>query len=173
MGPPCCFLKVKRSKILQKLNQRDYCCNILGFIFGAVSRAKTDFHSKYIFNFVFGSFFEQDHLLNLFILRVYAKRLSECTHISKQKLRTIHWGKKSGVTGLVSEKVEALCAELNQANQAVEAATSSYSATGDFLQFVLCLWLRIIRRSDQGVQFMNFTSQSFWLCHSCGYLLLL
>ena len=26
------------------------------------------------FNFVFGSFFEQDHLLNLIILGVYAKR---------------------------------------------------------------------------------------------------
>ena len=27
--------------------------------------------------------------------------------------------------------------------------------------FILCLWLRIIRRSDQGVQFMNFPSQIF------------
>ena len=26
---------------------------------------------------------------------------------------------------------------------------------------ILCLWLRIIRRSDQGVQFMNFPSQIF------------
>ena len=104
MGPPCCFLEVKRSKILQKLNQRDFCCNILGFIFYAVSRAKTDFHSKYIFNFVFGSFFEQDHLLNLFILRVYAKRLSEYSHISKQKLRTIHWGKNLGLRGQFLKK---------------------------------------------------------------------
>ena len=30
---PCYFLEVKRSKILQKLNLRDYCYNILGFIF--------------------------------------------------------------------------------------------------------------------------------------------
>ena len=29
---------------------------------------------KYIFNFVLGSFFEQDNLLNLFNLGVYAKR---------------------------------------------------------------------------------------------------
>ena len=57
-------------------------------------------------------------------------------------------GKKSGVTGLVSEKAEALYAELNQT---VEAATSSYSAAGDFLQFIMCLWLRIIGRSDQGI----------------------
>ena len=64
-GPPCYFLEVKRSKILQKLNERGYCFNILGFIFYTVSRAKTDLHSKYTFNFVLGSFFEQDHLLTL------------------------------------------------------------------------------------------------------------
>ena len=34
----------------------------------------TDLHSKYLFNFVSGSFFEQDDRLNLFVLRVYAKR---------------------------------------------------------------------------------------------------
>ena len=28
--------------------------------------------------------------------------------------------------------------------------------------FILCLWLRIIRRSDQGVQFINFPSQIFF-----------
>ena len=43
---------------------------------------------------------------------------------------------------------EALYAELNEI---VEEATSSYSATDEFLQYILCLWLRIIRRSDQGV----------------------
>ena len=91
-GPPCYFLEVKRSKILQKLNKRDYFYNILGFIF-FVSRAKTDLHSKYIFNFVCGSFFKQDHLLNLFILRVYAKRWANCARISKQKLRIIPWQK--------------------------------------------------------------------------------
>ena len=35
--------------------------------------------------------------------------------------------------GLVSEKTEALYAELNER---VEAATSSYSATGEFLQYI-------------------------------------
>ena len=74
MGPLCHFLEVKRSKILQKLNKRDYFCNILGFSFYGVSYAKTGLHSKYIFNLVFGSFFEQDHLLNLFVLGVYVKR---------------------------------------------------------------------------------------------------
>ena len=37
------------------------------------------------FNFVFGSFFEQDHLLNLIILEVYAKRWPKYARISKQK----------------------------------------------------------------------------------------
>ena len=62
--------------------------------------------------------------------------------------------KKYGGTGLLSEKKEALHAELNE--RAV-AATSSYSAEVDFLQyiyyniFIRCLWLRIISRSDYGV----------------------
>ena len=102
--PLCYILEVKRSKILQQLNQRDYCCNILGFIFYVDSCAKTDLHSKYLFNFVFGSFFEQDHLLNLFILRVYAKRSPKWAHISKQKLRTIHRGKKYGVRSKIMKK---------------------------------------------------------------------
>ena len=38
------------------------------------------------FNFVFGSFFEQDHLLNLIVLGVYVKRWPKHARISKQKL---------------------------------------------------------------------------------------
>ena len=41
--------------------------------------------------------------------------------------------KMYGGTGLVSEKTEALFAE---SNERVEAATSSYSATGEFLQYI-------------------------------------
>ena len=41
--------------------------------------------------------------------------------------------KKYGGTELVSEKTEALFAELNER---VEAATSTYSATGEFLQYI-------------------------------------
>ena len=37
-------------------------------------------------NFVPGSFFEEDHLLNLIILVVYAERWPKCSRISKQKL---------------------------------------------------------------------------------------
>ena len=38
------------------------------------------------FNLVFGSFFEQDHLLNLIIWEVYAKRWPKCARPPKQKL---------------------------------------------------------------------------------------
>ena len=41
--------------------------------------------------------------------------------------------KKYGGTELVSEKTDALYAELNRR---VEAVTSSYSATGEFLQHI-------------------------------------
>ena len=43
-------------------------------IFYGVYRAKTDLHIKYVICFVFSSFFEQDYLVNLIILGVYAKR---------------------------------------------------------------------------------------------------
>ena len=67
------FSRGQRLKNITKIEQKILFCNILGFSFYGVSRAKTDLHSKYIFNFVFGSFFEQDPLLNLFIVEVYAK----------------------------------------------------------------------------------------------------
>ena len=35
--------------------------------------------------------------------------------------------------------------------------------------FIQCLWLRIIRRSDYGVQFMNFPSQIFFNDINHGY----
>ena len=41
--------------------------------------------------------------------------------------------KKDGGTGLISEKTEALYAELNKR---AEAATNSYLSTGDFLQYI-------------------------------------
>ena len=41
--------------------------------------------------------------------------------------------KKNGGTGLISEKAEDLYAELNKR---AKAATSSFSATGDFLQYI-------------------------------------
>ena len=101
-----------------------------------------------------GSFFEQDHLLNLIILGVYANGWPKCARISKQKLmypkiwsifffltftvgRPFHWRdfrrKNFGVKGLLFEEKEALHAELNER---AEAATSSYSAAVDFIQHI-------------------------------------
>ena len=61
---------------------------------------------------------------------------------------------------ITNEKKEALYAGLNERE---EAATSGYSASTPIFYniYILCLWLRIIRRSDKGVQFMNFPSQIF------------
>ena len=49
---------------------------------------------------------------------------------------------------LISEKTEALRAELNER---AEACTSGYSVAGDFFKFILCLRLRIIKTFDQDV----------------------
>ena len=66
-----------------------------------------------------------------------------------------YWG-----TALISEKLEVLYAELSKR---VEAATSNYLQQAIFCNiFILCLQLRIIRRSDQSVQFINFPSQIFF-----------
>ena len=40
---------------------------IFGFIFYGVSHAKTDLRNKYMIDFMFGSVFEQDCLLNVMI----------------------------------------------------------------------------------------------------------
>ena len=117
------------------------------------------------FNFVLGSFFEQDHRLNLIILGGYAKRWPKCACISKQKLMSFKiWAinffltltargpfhrkdfkwQKYGGTGLISEKTEALHVELNKR---AEATTSSYSAPGDFSRYIYFVLVAKIRSS--------------------------
>ena len=125
-------------------------------------------------NFVFGSFFEQDHLLNLFILRAYAKRWPKCALISKQKLRMIHWEKKYGGTGLVSEKMEAFYAELNETKA---AAPSSYSATGEFLRYV---YFMLVAENYQKIRSRCLVHEFYLtdiflnsVLYGCGFLLLL
>ena len=67
--------------------------------------------------------------------------------------------KKYECTGLISEKTESLYAEHNER---AEAASSSYFATTVFYNiFILSLWLRIKRRSDQGVCSWIFLHRSF------------
>ena len=83
------FWRSKDLKYYKSWTKETVFVYILDFIFHGISRTKTDLHNKYIFNFEFGSFFEQDDLLNLFNLGVYEKRWPKYAHISKQKLRTI------------------------------------------------------------------------------------
>ena len=67
--------------LFQRSNDKKYYKNwtkegvfvyIFGFIFHGVYHAKTDLQLIWL-KFVFGSFFERDHLLNLIILGVYKK----------------------------------------------------------------------------------------------------
>ena len=57
--------------------------------------------------------------------------------------------------GLISEKTEAFYVELNER---AEAATSIYSAPGDFSQYIYSV-LEAMKRSNQDAWFMNFPSQ--------------
>ena len=59
--------------------------------------------------------------------------------------------KKNGGTKLISEKTEALYAELNER---VEAVTSLYSATGNFLQYICSA---LVAKIDQDVFFHKFS----------------
>ena len=98
------------------------------------------------FNFVFGSFFEQDYPLKLFILNAQEFNYKNWCSLKFDQwffsnfwlsedlsIRSILSEKKYGGTGLISEKTAALYAELNKR---VKAATSSYSVTGNFLQYI-------------------------------------
>ena len=71
----CSVLEVKRSKILQKLNKRHcFCLHFLVYLdFTFFCKSKLIYTINIWFNFMFGSFSEQDCLLNLIIV-VYTKR---------------------------------------------------------------------------------------------------
>ena len=122
---------------------------------------------------MFGSFFVQDHLLNSFILGVYAQRWPKVHVFQNRNWGPFHrkefeWKKLYGGTGLVSEKTKALNVE---PNEIMEAATKNF-----YNIFILCLWIRIIRRSDQGVKFKNFFFADIFfnsVLYGCGFLLLL
>ena len=73
--------------------------------------------------------------------------------------------KKNGGAGLLSEKTEALRAELNERT---EAATSSYSAEVDFLQYISCgsfrflwLWLYIAITKTMCTAVLSYLLNSF------------
>ena len=88
--------------------------------------------------------------------------------------RSLNEKKKYGGTGLVSTKTEPLYAELNER---VEAATSSYSATGKFLE---CIYSVFMAKNHQKIQSrclvheFSFTDIFFnSILYDCGFLLLL
>ena len=87
---PCYFLSSRSQKIknITKLGKKLRLILFTFFVsvFMAFLAQKLIYTINIWFNFVFGSFFEQDHLLNLFILGVYAKRWPKCARISIQKL---------------------------------------------------------------------------------------
>ena len=82
--------------------------------------------------------------------------------------------KKSGGTGLVSEKTRPLYGELNES---VEAATGSYSATGKFLQYIYSV---LVAKNHQKIRSrclvheFSFTDIFFnSVLYGCGVLFLL
>ena len=130
-----------------------------------------------------GSFFEQDHLLNLIILGVYAKRWPKCARISKQKLmqhkiwsmifflilavrrffsrKDFKW-KKYGCTGVYGciwvyflKKRKLYNQNLTKERKQPPVVILQNSIFYNI--FIRCLWLRIIRRSDYLVYEFSFT----------------
>ena len=88
-GSPCYFLSSRGQKIknITKIEQkRLFLFTFLVSFFMAFLAQKLIYTINIWFNFVFGLFFEQDHLLNLFVSGVNAKRWPKCAHISIQKL---------------------------------------------------------------------------------------
>ena len=69
--------------------------------------------------------------------------------------------KKYRDMGLVSEKTEPLYADLTKKWKQPPVVILQQAKFHNI--FVLCLWVRIIKRSDQGVQFINCPSQIFSL----------
>ena len=80
------FLRSKDQKYYKNWTKETVFVYIIGIIFMAFLAQKLIFTINIWFNFVVGSFFEQDHLLNLFILGVSAKRWPKYARISIQKL---------------------------------------------------------------------------------------
>ena len=85
---PCYFLRSRGQKIKNTTKIEQKILFLFAFLvsfFTVLLSQKLSHTINIWFNFKFGSFFEQDHLLNLIILGVYAKRWSICARISLQK----------------------------------------------------------------------------------------
>ena len=69
-----------------------------------------------------------------------------------------NWKKKCGFTGLISEKPEAFYAKLNKR---AEAATKTYSTTGDFLQYFYSM---LVAKNYQKIQSKCSVHEFFFRC---------
>ena len=88
-GSPCYFL-ISRGQTIKNITKiekkRLFLFPLLVSLFMEFLMQKLVYTINIWFNFVFGSFFEQDHLLNLIVLGVYVKSWPKHARISKQKL---------------------------------------------------------------------------------------
>ena len=75
---------------------------------------------------------------------------------------------KNGDAGLIPVKTEALYAELKKERKQPPVVILQQVIFYNI--FILCLWLRIITRSSQGVQFMKFPSQVFFNDINYGFI---
>ena len=129
-GSLCYFLSSRGQNIKNITKIEHMRLFLFTFLVSLLWRFLRKYKINVWFNFVPDSFFEQGYLLNLIILGVHAKRWPKCARISKQKLMwpkiwsmiffltltvrgPFHWRedfkwKKYGITGLISEKTEAL-----------------------------------------------------------------
>ena len=83
---PCYFLSSAGQKIYKNWTKDTIFVYILDFIFMVFFAQKLIYTISIWFNVVFGSFFQQDHLLNLITSGIYVKRWTTCARILKQKL---------------------------------------------------------------------------------------
>ena len=131
-----------------------------------------------------GSFSKQDHLLNLIISGGYAKRWPKCASISKQKLMQLKiwsmnffsyfdcqrtfpqekfWVKKIWGYMVNFWENEAFYVERHER---AEAATSSYSAPGNFSQYVYSVF---VAKNQKKIQSACLVHKFFFTDISHGY----
>ena len=100
-GSPCFFLNSKdqkRSKDQKysKIEQKRLFLFTFLVLFSIAFLAQKLIYTVNVwFNFVFGSIFQQDHLLNLLISGVCAKRWPKCARISILLVSKNHWNIRS------------------------------------------------------------------------------
>ena len=157
-GSPCYFLSSKGQKInnITKIEHtRLFLFTLLVSFVTVFLAQKLIYIINIWFNFVPGSFFGQDYLLNLMFMwkddlnmHLFQDRKSDWWFSPTNfwlpedpSIVRILSEKKNGGMGLLSRKTEALCADLKKR---AEAATSSYSAE---VNFPHCIYLALVAKN--------------------------